>query len=198
MSGAGGEPLAVLGFRPHTYWTSIVAVGGSPDQPQVLERRRCVFATGHERHCFHQAAEGALEGAMALIERTRTVVQGNAAGEISALLADLQASGLAVRTAVVSAPTSKHPADLAAILASHSYIHAAEGNFYRDVVAGACETVGLTVERAPEKAMPGLVCKRLGIDAEDLDDRMKAMGAKLGAPWNEDYRLATLAAWAKL
>jgi hypothetical protein len=195
---AAAPPVVVLGLRPHTYWTAIVALGGSMRAPQVLERRRAVFATGSERNCFHHAAEGPLEAAPILIMTTYSAVLANAAAALSTLLADLQGAGLAVRTAVVSAPTSKHPVRLPDILASHTYIHAAEGNFYRDIVAGACESVGLQVERTAERDMPQRVRDRLAIDQPTLDARLKTLGAPLGPPWNQDYRLATLAAWPHL
>ena len=46
--------------------------------------------------------------------------------------------------------------------------------------------------------MPDLVCARAGLSAASLEARVKSMGAALGPPWNEDYKLATQAAWAWL
>jgi hypothetical protein len=77
-------------------------------------------------------------------------------------------------------------------------MHAAEGNFYRDVVATACEGLGLATHRAVERELPALVCDVLEIGQSTLTARLKEMGARLGAPWSEDYRLATLAAWPYL
>lgn len=80
----------------------------------------------------------------------------------------------------------------------HSRQHAAEGTFYRDVVAGACEAVGLSVRRVVERELPTLAGARLGLDPASLAARLKAIGAVLGPPWSEDYRLATQAAWIEL
>ena len=38
----------------------------------------------------------------------------------------------------------------------------------------------------------------LGLDRAALEARLREMGAALGPPWSEDYKLATLAAWLHL
>ena len=190
--------VAVLGFRPHTYWTAVVALTGDPDAPQVVERRRVVFAIDLERFIYHQAAEADPAQAVAMIAGARAATEANAAHEIATLIAELQLIDLDVRAAVAPAGTAKVPGTLSDILRSHSAIHAAEGNFYRDVVAAACQAVGLQVHRVFERDLPGLVAARLGVYGAELDARLKAMGAALGPPWSEDYRLATLAAWSHL
>ena len=189
---------AVLGFRPHTYWTAVVALAGSPKAPQVLERRRIEFATGGERFVYHQAETLELPKGEALIEEVRAATEANAAREVGALVGDLQRDGLAVRGAVVSAGTAKFPDSLAEIVRSHAYMHAAEGSFYRDVVAKACADLGLVVHRIAERDMPARAGERAHVDRSTLDELLKQMGAALGPPWSEDYRLATQAAWAEL
>ena len=51
---------AVLGFRPHTYWTAVVALAGPLAAPRVILRQKMVFAAGEERLAYHQAAGMAL------------------------------------------------------------------------------------------------------------------------------------------
>lgn len=190
--------VAVLGFRPHTYWTAAVALGGKARAPRVLERRRIEFATGNERFAFHQAAEGPIEAAEAFIEGVRLATTTHAVREIGGLIADLEGAGLAVRTAVAPAANPRCPDRLEDILRSHSSIHTAEGNFYRQVVADACAELGLEVRRVAEKALPGAVSEALRIDAAVLEERLKAMGAALGPPWSVDQKLAVQAAWTAL
>lgn len=190
--------LAVLGFRPHTYWTAVVALAGRADAPRVVARRRIDFAAGLERFVYHQAeALGPAEG-QALIDRVRAAVEANAAREIGGFVADLRRDGATVRDAVVPDGTAKPPEALADILRVHARMHAAEGNFYRDAVAAACEAVGLRVHRVVERDLPSALGRELGVDAAALEARLHALGATLGPPWNEDYRLATQAAWLRL
>lgn len=187
----------VLGFRPHTYWTAAVAVGGAMGDPRVVARHKIVFAAGEERSVYHQAADAPEAEAEALIERVRVRVEANAKAGISRLVELLRADDLALTLAVAPAGGRKLPT-LAEIRRVHTLQHAAEGEFYRDAVAAACAALGLEVRRPIERELPALVCDRLGIGRSDLDARMKALGAKLGSPWSEDQRLATLAAWTAL
>ena len=190
--------LAVLGFRPHTYWTAAVALAGRPDAPQVVTRRRIDFAAGLERFVYHQAEALDLAEGQALIDRVRTAVEANAVREIGRLVADLRRDSVTIRDAVVPSGTAKPPEALADILRVHARMHAAEGNFYRDAVAAACDALGLRVHRVTERDLPSTLGKAVGVDAAALEARLHALGATLGPPWNEDYRLATQAAWIGL
>ncbi len=189
---------AVLGFRPHTYWTAVVALAGPASAPRVLAREKIVFATGAERLIYHQAAEAAAERAAPMIEANRVVTEANTARALRGILDRLKGAGTEARLAVVPKGTAKLPDDLADILSVHTRMHAAEGVFYRDVVAAACATLGLEVERAVERELPALVGDVLGVDETTVQSRLKLMGAELGAPWSVDQRLATLAAWLHL
>lgn len=190
--------VAVLGFRPHTYWTAVAAVGGTVDAPQVLERRRLTFAGEAERFIYHQAAEGELALAPARIETARTACIAKAAAEIRAVLADLAREGVTVRAAVVPAATAKLPEALADILASHARIHSAEGSFSRDAIAAACEAAGLAVRREVERELPALAADLLGVAPPQLSACLKSMGVSLGPPWGEDFKLCVIAAWLHL
>lgn len=189
---------AVLGFRPHTYWTAAVALAGDPQAPEVVARRRIDFAEGLERFAYHQAAEMPLEAAQPFLDRVRETVTAKARDGISGLLAELHAQGVEVAEAVVPTGTARPPQRLEDILQVHARIHGAEGEFYRDVVAAGCEALGLEVGRAGERELPVLAAARLGVEPHALQARLGEMGAALGSPWGEDYRLATLAAWTRL
>jgi hypothetical protein len=58
--------------------------------------------------------------------------------------------------------------------------------------------VGLQVHRVVERELPALVGDLLDANVPAVEARLKVMGAKLGPPWSEDYKLATLAAWLHL
>jgi len=191
-------PIAVIGFRPHTYWTPAVVATGAGDEVEVIERRKLTFATGGERNVFHHAAEAPPAEAPALVERVRAATTANAVADLAGLVADLQNAGFDIAAAVVPTGAGRRPETLEEIVRVHALMHAAEGHFYRDVVAAACETVGLPVVRTPERELAARMAARLGIDQPALDERLKAMGARLGPPWSQDQKLALLAAWLEL
>jgi len=190
--------IAVLGFRPHTYWTSAVALAGPVDAPRVIERRRITFAAGDERMVFRRAEQTDLESARILIEGVRVATETNAAREIGQFIADLQRADVAIRIAVVPEPINKLPRTLEDLIKVHARMHVAKGAFCRGVVATACAVVGLQVHRVVERELPARVGDLLDLNASALEARLKAMGRQLGPPWSEDYKLATEAAWLHL
>ncbi len=146
--------VATLGFRPHTYWTPAAVLAGPATAPRLFRCRRIVFATGSERMAFHQAAGVGSDRAAALIEGVRKATQANARGEIAALLAHLRGDSVSVGIAVIPGSRPRLPDSVAEIIRVHSLMHAAEGVFYRDVVAAACRDLGLDVIRTLERDLP--------------------------------------------
>jgi hypothetical protein len=190
--------VAVLGFRPHTYWTAAVALSGDPHAPEVLERRRIDFAAGDERGVYHHIEWMPHEEAQAWIDRVWAAVEANCRRGLAPMLEALGGAGLTLGVAVVPIARTKPPDRIEDILKSHSWMHAAEGDFYRGAVASACTALGLEVRRGVERDFAAEVCRRHNFPPPLLETRMKALGAALGPPWSEDQKLATLAAWSQL
>jgi len=193
----GGREV-VLGFRPHTYWTAVVSLAGDVEAPEVVHRARIDFAEGETRLVYHRAAEMTLDAAAAWVEHVEVRTREVATAEIARLVQTLKTAGQDARRAMVPRGGGRAPERLEDIVRSHSGQHAAEGEFYRDVVARACEAAGLEVSRVVERELPSLVGDALGEDVARVEARLKAMGSVLGPPWSEDQRLAALAAWLGL
>ncbi len=189
---------AVLGFRPHTYWTAAVALAGDPDAPDVIQRRRIDFASGDERSVYHRVETMAADEAEAWIARVWAACEADTRLGLSQLIEDLAGAGVALGVAVVPIGRAKHPDKVEDTIKSHSHMHAAEGDFYRGVVAAACTNLGLEVRRVVERDLPSQVSQLLRIDGDALQQRLKSIGALLGPPWTEDQKLAVLAAWSCL
>jgi len=165
-----------LGFRAHSGWAAAVAVSGSFELPDVLERRRLAIAQG-PRQPYHAAEPLPFSEAEALILRCRVEALELAVAAIEELRRAFAAKSAGV---LVGRPRPLPP--LPAILKSHAAIHTAEGVFYREVMIEACQLCGLRVARVPEKEIAARV--------SDLP--------RLGPPWTADEKLATLAALATL
>lgn len=190
--------FAVLGFRPHTYWTAVAAVAGAADAPRVIHRRKIRFAEPADSFVYHRAADGERTAAPALIADARRRQTDAAAREIGQLLIDLQKQDVAVRIAVTAAATAKLPEKLDDILSTHSRIHAAEGAFARDLIAEACAALKLDVRRVVERELPALAADHLATTPAALAARLKSLGAALGPPWSEDFKLCVQAALLQL
>jgi hypothetical protein len=193
-----GSTQIVLGFRPHTYWTAVVAVAGGVEQPEVLRRARLEFAEGDTRLVYHRAATMNPDAAARWVEMVRSRTREAAGLALAPLLQDMAAEDYAVARAVVPRGGGRVPDRLDEIVRSHSAQHAAEGEFYRDVVASACRDAGLAVTRVVERELHALTADLLGERVEVVKERLRTLGRMLGPPWSEDQRLAMLAAWVGL
>jgi len=83
---------------------------------------------------------------------------------------------------------------LAEILASHAFIHAAEGEFFRSIVHKACEDLGIAVTRLRERELEQRAKEVLGKKATQVKQRISVFGKRLGPPWTQDEKIAALAA----
>jgi hypothetical protein len=185
---------AALGFRAHTGWAVAVAVA---QNREILERRRISFEPGSSRFVYHQAAENPAS-AEAAISTARAATLAAASREIGNLVAALAERNVRVQRACIPAGNTRLPAALAEIIAAHSRIHAAEGAFYRDVLADACKQLKIRVTRAPERDLSKLAADSLNLTPEKFLARLQETGRRMGAPWGEDQRRATLAAFVAL
>ena len=167
-------------------------------QWQIIERRRIAYEPQPTRFIYHRASEIVPAEAEALITRARAEAVEKAREEIERLISAVQGKGQTVAAAGVPGGNVKLPEPLAAILGAHSRIHAAEGAFYRDVLAEACNRIGLSVKRTPERDLWAVASKVSGSSEAKLRQRFVVLGKELGPPWGEDQKLAALAAFAAI
>ncbi len=159
-----------LGISIHTGWGAAVLVAGTPARPAILANERIRILGDDERFCYHMAAEMKRPAADQWLAGLRKKAVANARVALAPLTAQ------AAACALVAKPGDPGPLD--EVLAAHPRIHAAEGCFYRDVLAEACP---IPVRLVPPKTL----------DASRV-------GKISPPPWGKDQRLAALAAWSVL
>jgi hypothetical protein len=193
------RPPAALGLRAHSGWAALVAVGGGPGSPHVLDRRRIEMADDPEsKQPYHAAEELPLAKARALLDRLLREAQERAASDLGAALADLRAGGYDVVGAVVLTASGRALPGLESVLASHALIHSADGEHFRDALAFAGKQHRLPVARIREKDLAAQAAKTLGRSAAVLQAAVTAWGKPLGPPWTQDQKLSALGAWVGL
>jgi len=193
------RPPAALGLRAHSGWAALVAVGGGPTSPQVLDRRRIEMADDPAaKQPYHAAEELPLAKARALLARFLREAQERAAAGVGAALADLRADGYDVVGAIVLTAAGRPMPGLESVLASHALIHTADGEHFRDALAFAGRQHRLPVARIREKDLVAQAAKTLGRSAPVLQATVTAWGKPLGPPWTQDQKLSALAAWLGL
>jgi hypothetical protein len=102
---------------------------------------------------------------------------------------DLEVSGCAL---LLAAGRSLPP--LADILKSHSLIHTAEGEFFREAFRRASERLEIPVIGYRERDLEEHACELFGAEAGGLIERIAKLGKSAGPPWTADQKNAALAA----
>jgi hypothetical protein len=195
MTGRSKVPDAALGVRSHSGWAAYVLLSGNPKKPDILARGRmqlCDPSIHGSKQPFHEAEPKAFPLAEKFIARC-TASTAKLAGQA---LADIAERAHITSCCVLTASGRPLP-DLKGILASHSAIHAAEGEFYRDAIAAACDRVKIPVRRVRERDMEAET-HNLPVPPSGAKARLAEFGKQVGAPWTADEKLSALGAWLML
>ena len=191
---------AAIGVRMHSGWGALVAVGHEAERVNVIQRRRVVVVpTGGRggKQPYHFAKSLEPEEAENFIREYFDASQSLALTAVRELRNELSGQYRLVGCAVLLAAGRPLP-PLAKILASHPLIHAAEGEFYREVLLKACEGMGLRVTGFRERDLDEHVQATFGNAANRVSQQVFDAGRSLGPPWTQDQKMAALAALAVL
>ena len=195
------DPSSHLGFRVKTGWTAVVLLGGSADEPRVLDSRRVVLAdpdVPDARQPYH-AGFGTMEQDQARIAATVRGVRRFAQRSLGAMLAEYRGAGYTPRDAAVVAGSDVDPARIANL---HMRAHALEGRLYRDLVEEAICGAGMPCVLFVERELAAIAAPRLGLAPDALKGALaelgKPDGRKLAGPWRSEEKAAALAAWLAL
>jgi len=192
---------AALGLRAHSGWAALVAVSGTRESIEVLDRRRVELSSSKRsgpKQPYHVAERAPFEKAHRIVTRYADDASRMATEEFRALLADLKALGHSVVGCGLLAASGRPLPDLEGILASHALIHQADGELYRDAVAAAAKKHRLPLVRAREKDVVANAASKLRLQPEELQRRVALLGKTVGPPWTQDHKLAAIAAWLAL
>jgi hypothetical protein len=190
-----GQPApAVVGVADHSGWANLVTVAVRPDGvPVLVDRRRCDLV-GPEvaRQPYHAAAGLDAQAAEALVEEVTAAAEAGARAALAALAADLTPAHTVAAVTLRTTGGRPLPDTVAEVLASHSAMHAAEGELYREAWATAAEAMGIAVthhRRPPKGATPSDPATEAAV---------ATLGREAGPPWRAEHREAATAALTTL
>ena len=148
---------AGIGFREHTGWAAMVALGGGVAAPVILARNRYELSEGDlPRAVYHAARQLDLENAGRLVQQVGLVARTAAESQLRRTVAELEAAGYEVVGTAVAAPREL-PADLSEILGSHPLVHTSLSSFPSGHAANAIAWVALAVALA--RGLGGLAAR---------------------------------------
>jgi hypothetical protein len=194
---------AALGFAPHSGWSVLVGLGlGDPEaRPRLLVRERIDLAGEAEpgsKQPFHAVESLPIEEAARRLTSFRADAERRAHAAIAAVLGSLAADGRRVVGVGILESAGRKGASLEATLASHTLIHTADGDHFRNAIAAAAERSGLGVTRVRARDLDGRVAAVIGQSPDALREALQALRREAGAPWGADQKVAALLAWLVL
>jgi hypothetical protein len=192
---------AALGFRAHSGWTALVALALERGTPIVLARQRPHLVetfTYTFRQPYHTAEKMALEEARAFLLRARNEARRLALVAIRAAEAEVKQQGFQTTRCDLLLASGRPLPELEKVLASHSLIHAADGELFREALLHAAARCHLKVTGIKERELLARAGQTLRRKPEELLREVTEMGRPLGSPWGQDEKYAALAAWLSL
>jgi hypothetical protein len=184
------EMDVAFGFKAHSGWAAMVALGARDGVLEVVDRRRMELVGKRDGEWpgqpYHQA-EGLPPA------RAKTVVKSGideahrlAERELRRAVRSSEDSGhrVSVCAVLVGEPMPKWTTE--EILGVHFRMHQAEVVLYRDALVRAVERCRLRVVTIREKSLAERAEKSLGARAASL-------GKSIGPPWEKDQKEAALA-----
>jgi hypothetical protein len=192
---------AALGFRVHSGWTALVALGVEKGQPCVLHRQRPHLVetfTFEFRQPYHTAERMPYAKAAAFLAKAQAEAQHLAHEALRAVQADLEKQGCALASCALLLSSGRALPSLEKILASHALIHTADGELFREALRHAAQRSRLPVFPIREHDLLEQASRTLRLSSAALTARLTALGKPLGSPWTQDEKFAALAAWLAL
>jgi len=189
---------AAVGFRVHSGWSAVVAVCLEKGAPVVLQRQRVQLVETFSyrfRQPYHTGERMALAAAGEFIAGVREKGRDLAYRALRDLQAELQGRGYQLTRGALLLAAGRPLPELERILASHALIHTADGELFRECLLHASTRCGLGIVTIRERELLEQAAKELRVPRVNLLRRVTELGRPFGAPWTQDEKFATLAAW---
>jgi hypothetical protein len=192
---------AALGFRVHSGWTSLIALALENNQPIILARQRphlvATFSYAF-RQPYHTAEKMDLAEAQTFLDQQRDEARVLALSALRSVQTEITQQGYKLTRAALLLASGRPLPELSKILASHSIIHTADGEFFREALIHACARANLAVTKIKDREVIACASRTLRRKPAALTSTVADLGKPLGPPWTQDEKFATLVAWLAL
>ncbi len=192
---------AALGFRVHSGWTSLITLALENSQPVILARQRPHLVATFSytfRQPYHTAEKMDRAEARTFLDQQRGEARKFAFEALRAAQSEAAQQGYKLTRAALLLASGRPLPDLPKILASHSFIHTADGEFFREALLHACARADLAITKIKDRELLATASVTLHRNPAALTRFIGDLGKPLGPPWTQDEKFATLAAWLAL
>jgi hypothetical protein len=184
------EMEVAFGFKAHSGWAALVALGARDGVLEVVDRRRLELVAKRDGEWpgqpYHQAEGLTPARAKAVVKSGIDEAYRLAERELRRAVRSVEDSGHRVNVCAVLVGDSMPKWTTEEILSVHFRMHQAEGALYRDALTRAVARCRLRLVTIREKALAGRVETSLG-------KRAALLGKSVGPPWGKDQKDAALA-----
>jgi hypothetical protein len=188
---------ATLGIRVHSGWGALIAISYENREITILNRRR-ISITGTTdpgaSQPYHAARTLKLSEAEPFLANAFAAAHTAAAAALRELIDALRSQKYQFAGCAILTAAGRALPPLEKILAAHPLLHTAEGQFFRDAFARACESNSIPVTKIKERDLEIALKESFGRNASRIKNKVQLLGRTLGAPWTTDQKHATLAA----
>jgi hypothetical protein len=186
-----------LGFKAHSGWAALVAVGESGRDLEVIERRRVELTDEGQlwaKQPYHAAEDLEPNEAREVVKSGIASARRVARMRLHETIKRIQKHGNRVMGCGVMVPEPMLEWSIDEILAVHFRMHKAEGVLFPDALCRAAEAAKLATHPIPEKRLESFVEQTLGSPLDVLTQAAAGLGKTIGPPWGKDQKWAAMAA----
>ncbi len=191
-----------LGLKAHSGWAALVALGARDGTLELVDRRRIELTEEADAYWAKQpyhAAEGLEpDDACEVVKRGIASARRLAVRELRGAMKRAKDDRHEIAACAVLTSDPMPDWSVAEILAVHFRMHKAEGVLFREALARAAETCGLSLVAIREKDLAEYAERALGTPNARLTKTIAELGKSAGAPWGADQKQSALAAWVGL
>lgn len=192
---------AAFGFKSHSGWAAMVAVGTGDNGAVILDRRRIdLVEPGDDwaKAPYHSAEHlERREADKVVSDGIRSAYQ-VAARQMREAVSRMRKMTYAVNACGVLVPAPMPEWSTQQILSVHFRMHKAEGVLFPDALCRAALKCGLRLVAIPEKQLGEIVKISLSTSEEELPEIIERFGRFVGPPWRKDQKNAAIAAMIAL
>jgi len=200
----GGVPrptTAALGLAPHSGWAALVALGEADGSLHVLVRDRIEMADARQagsKQPYHAVEGLPIEEAERRLAAFEAEAGRMAHEALEGIAGHLAQGGHRVVGLGILESAGRKGVSLVSTLASHALIHTADGDHFRNAIAGAAVRLGQAVSRIRARELGAEAARATGLPHAALARSVATWGREVGPPWGADQKAAALLAWLVL
>src|SRR5215475_4091125 len=173
---------AAIGIRVHSGWGALVVAAYFNGAIAILDRRR-IDITGTTdagaRQPYHAARNLQLPEAEAFIANAFAAAHTTASSGLREVMDALRAQKYRIVGCAILMAAGRPLPPLEKILAAHPLLHTAEGEFFRQAFAKACESNSIRVTKIKERDLEAALKQKFPRSALRIKEKVQLLGRTL-------------------